>query len=163
MNHPERPGFNKSVRKLLAKEVAKTVHQHTGKPNSYEELESDLFDLFCDQYHCREDGYEIAKSLDSSYGYSPNAQFVEALDCTSSLYSGIIDQQSKEWVLAYNVNMPLAIGDKVKFPYFRGSIEGEITRLFPNEAKYGIWSETLGLDKKETSYHLVEFEKVEKL
>jgi hypothetical protein len=161
MKTPERPGFNDSVRSKLAKELAITIKQHGCSMGA--DIETDLYDLLSDQWHCQSDGYELAKYLDDNYGYSPDTNLVEALDCASSLYDGIIEQQSKEWVLAYEIKLSYAIGDKVNFPYRGGKKEGEITRLFPETGKYGIWSDALELEKKETSYHLVELEKVEKV
>lgn len=154
----ERPGFNKSVRRKLAALVAQDIKQQCSIGNDIDEIKDDCYSTLNAGYICSEGGYELAKRLEYDHAYSPDFNMVEALDQVSSHYDDLLEQQYKEWVLAYDIKLEHTVGTKVRVSGM--GEEGEITKLYPEVAKYGVWTEKLGLDQKGKSSYVVHHERV---
>lgn len=155
---PERPGFNESVRNKLSVLVAKDISSCDNR--SSKDITAECYDVFDTAYICRENGYELAKRFEDDHGYDPDLHLVETLDCASSHYDDLIKQQTKEWVLAYDVKLYLPVGAKVIIDSPRKNTEGEITKHYPETGQYLVWTPDMGIEKKGVRGYVMNYEKV---
>ncbi len=159
MPTPQRPGFNDSVRKRLAVLVAKNILSLF--PNKdLEYVTEECYETLDASYICRENGYELAKRFEDDHHYEPDLELVETLDCVSSHYDDLIKQQTKEWVIAYDVKLDFPVGTQVIVNSPRSGTQGEITKHYAETAQYSVWTPDMGIEKKGIRGYIMDFEKV---
>lgn len=98
--------------------------------------------------NCRHNnGYELAKILDDSFWVEPDFNLVELLEDNPERY---LDEELKkateEWIKNEKIQSPFKVGDlvTVKMRKGVGYIQGEITRVYENEAKVCVFISQLG-------------------
>ena len=152
----ERPTFDESMVSELAKSVGEIVKGH----HSYNDLESCIEDAKTVlEWNYNSDGFELAKEFENK-GYEGSTSLVDDLDCVSSDASDILKKAIEKWVKENDIKLDLSIGALVVFDARRKNNEdGEIVKLYPETAQYGIWCESLNQPKGKTHY-MVNFEKL---
>lgn len=153
---PDRPYFNEEMVEELAKIVAPILQKYN--PHyKYEGCLEDAKSVL--EYDWSSDGYALAKEFEEE-GYSASSSLVDDLDVISSEGRDILEQAEKKWVADHKIILPLKVGDKVIFDAWKkNNEEGEIMRLYPYTAQYGIWCESIGKPKG-TSCYVIDFEKI---
>ena len=87
---------------------------------------------------------------------------VDDLDCVSSNAGDILKKSIKNWVKENDIQLELSVGSLIVFDARRKNNEdGEIVKLYPETAQYGVWCESLNQPKGKTHY-VVNFEKIKK-
>lgn len=154
----ERPTFDESMVSELAKSVGEIVKEH----HNYNELEDcikDAEDVL--EWNYNSDGFELAKEFENK-GYKGSTSLVDDLDCVSSNAGDILKKSIKNWVKENDIKLELPVGSLIVFDARRKNNEdGEIVKLYPETAQYGVWCESLNQPKGNTHY-MVNFEKIKK-
>lgn len=144
-------------------ELATTTAEIIVKADKYSDMEScieDCKDILED--HWDEDGYQLAKRFEDK-SYNITTMLVEELDSVCHDAWDIIKDETKKWVKANDIKLDLKVGDKVMLDiYTKNNVAGEIMKLYPETAQYGIWTEEIKRPK-ETSHHLINFEKIKEV
>jgi hypothetical protein len=105
------------------------------------------------------DGFTLGKEFEKN-GYDICALIVEDLDVIQYSYNDLMRDQIIEWVKENDVQLGLEVGTKIIFnSYSKNNETGEILKLYPETAQYGVWCESLN-KPKETSHYVVNFEKI---
>jgi len=152
----QRPIFDEKMINELAKSVGEILKNHH-QYNSLEDCIEDAKDVL--EWNWNEDGFKLAKEFDDK-GYNGSAQLVDDLDCVSSDASDILKEAEKRWVKENNIKLELEIGAQIVFDVYKKNNEsGEIVKLYPETAQYGVWAESLK-SRKGTSHYIINFEKV---
>jgi hypothetical protein len=151
----ERPYFDEEMAARLAKSVGKIIKEH----HRYNDLEDCIEDaksvLECDW---NEDGFTLAKAFEDK-GYSGSAELVYDLDSVSSDARDILAEAEKRWVKENNVKLDLEVGALIVFDaWTKNNEDGEIVKLYPETAQYGVWCESLKKPKK--AHYVINKEKV---
>lgn len=130
------------------------------KTQRYGDLESCIEDCKAIlEDHWDDDGYQLAKRFEDKH-YDITTMLVEELDVVSHDANDLLKKSVKEWVIANDVKLSLSVGDKVIFDAWRKNNEtGEIMKLYPETAQYGVWCESLEKPKGSTHY-MINFEKI---
>ena len=152
----ERPTFDESMVSELAKSVGVIVmffHNYNELEDCIKDSENVL------EWNYNSDGFELAKEFEN-IGYTGSTSLVDDLECVSSNGGDILKKAIKKWVRENDIKLELPVGSLVVFDARRKNNEdGEIVKLYPETAQYGIWCESLN-KPKETSHYLVNFEKI---
>ena len=107
-----RPTANDAVvLEATAKKLAPQVLQWLGDDST--DLETIVEDL-TKAFRYNDDGYEIAKDLESGPGYCPDAALVEILNDAVFIKHSILSKLSEEWVKHMELKGP-EVGTKVKW------------------------------------------------
>jgi hypothetical protein len=138
-----------SVKKAAAKRVAEALMKWEKEAEG--ERVSDLEDWMKPAMDvvedCRfENGYRLAKKLDERYHVEPTTGLVEMLDDCELYLHDAIYKAVKDWVIAEGIPCPFQIGDEVKFKDQRSKkiLDGEIARIWTEEARVTVYCEELG-------------------
>ncbi len=134
-----RPTWNDEMNKELAKIVGKLVNDwcnnETPLNDCIEVAEKILL------WHKNDDGYTLAKEFEDE-GFASDSQLVDMLDSVTYETSSVQDSFIKKWVTENNLKLQLVEGQKVKAKLvFKGEIECEIVKLYPETMQYGVWYE----------------------
>lgn len=142
-NAVERPARHSEARteagmKLLLADVmqwwrAQYPPSFKGQIEEEDDILADLVD--CYENH-PEDGYQFARDLERSHGWSPDTWLVDILDNADACHHKAYREVVKKWVKDYDIKPPLAIGTRVKANWGLEVIEGTITRIYEDEACY---------------------------
>ncbi len=152
----KRPYFNDKMVAELAKIVGKIVQAHHSY-NSLDECIDDAKDVL--EYNWNDDGFQLAKEFET-HGYTGSTLLVDDLDCVNSEAGDILKEAVKKWVKDNDIKLELPIGTKVVFDaWTKNNDEGEIMRVYPETAEYGVWSPSLKKPKG-TSHYIIAFEKI---
>ncbi len=97
---------------------------------------------------CRyKNSYELAKMLDEDFWVEPDFNLIELLEDYPERY---LDEELKkatdEWIKTEKVQSPFKVGDLVMVKMRKGTgyIQGEITRIYENDAKVCVFISELG-------------------
>ncbi len=113
------------------------------------------------EYAYNDDGYQLAKRFEDKR-YTITTILVEELDTLSWEADDIIKDATKKWVKENDIKLEQKVGDKVIFDaYKKNNEEGEIMKLYPETAQYGVWSESSN-NPKGSSHYLINYEKIKK-
>lgn len=125
---PKRPvKHDDAVSRAAAKEIAPQVKEWLNdEDTSLDTIESDLVKAL--KYNSN--GYEIAKSLDSHNGYSPDAELVEILEGCSYAKSKAHDKLCREWVTANGIK-ELPMQTRVTWSRKPEAGVGVVTKNYP--------------------------------
>jgi hypothetical protein len=140
----ERPKYtDEPVRRYAALTAAEHLQKHMPDlfdGTTLERVEADLYKAFRSAH---EDGYQICKRLED-LGWQPDVELVETMN-----YGWLRDARTKaikDWVKAWNITAPLAVGQRVTFlsTFERKPTDGEIVAHQPEEATSTIFVESAG-------------------
>jgi hypothetical protein len=102
--HPEVP--ERAVR-IMAERLARWAR--SGPPEDYMDAARAVMGS-------HENGYEIARDLESFHRLLPDAELVEICDSAYSAVLAAVDELVGEWVKAEGVKVPFNMGDKIVRP-----------------------------------------------
>ncbi len=108
-NTPRRPLVTPDMKLAAARELAR----HNNWDDTQARDIARAFNRF-------DDGYELAKKLEGSYGWDIGVMEVEALDCMGSEVDKLHREACKAWVKEHNIQPPHPIGTMTT----RGEITG---------------------------------------
>jgi len=96
------------------------------------------------------DGYKLAKILEDEFNWDSDSELVESLTEVEHIVYDSHRKLEKEWVKNNNITPKLKIGDKVMYKDYSESkeTEFEITKIYYDEAKYGIQNESYKIKKR---------------
>ncbi len=104
------------------------------------------------------DGYALAKGLEDEGGYSPNSQWVDALDNFSDKVGDLIAAAEEQWARENAISPPFPLRSRVKL---RSGETGEITDISSfGAAKYAIRIDGDELAVSQSRRRIVNFEDV---
>ena len=83
-----------------------------------------------------DDGYALAKYLDTRCYWSVDAELVEVLEMWGVYEHRALSKAVKWWVRACNITPQHAVGDVVRAKWGHETIEGTITKICDEEATY---------------------------
>jgi hypothetical protein len=152
----ERPTFDESMVAELAKSVGAIVMEH----HDYKDLEQCIEDANAVlEWNWNSDGFELAKEFEIK-GYTGSTSLVDDLDCVSSNAGDLLGKAVEKWVIDNDIKLELPVGTEIVFDARRKNNEnGEIVKLYPETAQYGVWCESLNQPKGK-SHYLINFEKI---
>lgn len=155
----QRPMFDESMLEILAKQVGEILHNH----HPYISLGNcitDAKDVLEDDYY--EDGYKLTREFERQR-YEGSSSLVEDLDSVAGDADDLVQAAVKKWVKENDIKLDLKVGDKIVFDAWRkNNEEGEIMKLYPETAQYGIWCESIGTPKG-SKHYAVNFEKIKEV
>lgn len=152
----ERPTFDESMVAELAESVGVILMDHHDYNNLAQCIEDAKSVL---EWNWNDDGYELAKEFENK-GYKGSTSLVDDLDCISPNAGDILKKAIEKWVKESDIKLELNIGQLVVFDAYRkNNEEGEIVKLYPETAQYGVWCESLNRPKGK-SHLRVNFEKI---
>lgn len=77
-------------------------------------LPADVARDIADAWHYGMNGYELAKTLENSYGWCGlDLQDAEDLDCIDSVVRGVDEAARKEWVAQWDIKPPFPVGTEL--------------------------------------------------
>lgn len=129
---------DQAIMEAAARAVAESLVKH----GCFEESEQD--DIARDilrEIRCS-DGYELARALDRSHGWSPTAEMVEILDTLSYELAAAHSRAQAEWAKQVSIEPPLPIGARVVLKGFRATEAGEITGIY----QHGVYQYLVRVD-----------------
>ena len=134
-----RPTWSTEMNKELAEIVGKLVNDwcnnETPLNDCIEVAEKILV------WHKNDDGYALAKEFEDE-GFVSDSELVDVLDSVAYDTSRVEEKFIKKWVSENNLKLELVEGQKVKAKLvFKGEVEGEIVKLYPETMQYGVWHE----------------------
>jgi len=112
-------------------------------------LESDCVTELCQCYSVFDNGFELAKSLESRFGWDISASDVEMLDCFDDMVQDLHRAECFKWAKDNNIYPPLPIGTMTNF--------GKITGIYTHDAAKYLIKEH---DEIGTSRRIIKFEDV---
>ena len=140
----KRPTGNEEIiKRIVATKIAPKLQSELSMP--VKDIVEDMVGEI-EQYH---DGYENARRLDGEWDI--NMGIVEWLDALP--WSEVIDEETKKWVEQNNIKLEKDIGNIVKFKTSMKTMEGEITKLYPDQARYLVCCESEGHVKEGLGTH----------
>ena len=108
-------------------------------------IESEVTNQLLDATSWNRDGYEIAKSLDTVHGWSPDSELVEILEGYWGALAHAEQKFVEEWVIANEIKLDLKVGDEVSIshPSLVKQYPGKWTihDLRPETAEYAVHAE----------------------
>jgi hypothetical protein len=113
---PARPTWESpEVLEPAKTELAKKIMAWDGL-KTFEQLEAYKTDAEAALRHYNQDGYAIARMLESEKGYDPDENLVELLGgCRSHLTHTPLTKAIRNWVASHHISTNLQIGDVVEF------------------------------------------------
>lgn len=149
-----RPRFNADIAKLAAAEIADDlVAQRLIGASARNGAIEDI----AKHAGSRDDGYTIAKALDSYCSWDCDFRIAEVLDGFGSACDGFIGQAEKDWAARTNPQPPLPIGARIKMSRGRFGIVDGISSH--NTASYAVKVEgDVHCDAPTNSRWIVRFE-----
>jgi hypothetical protein len=139
----KRPQFNEVSCRAVAEKIADDVVTWCQGKTNRDEVIADLEKAIA----YGEDGYSIAKYLDTSRGWDVDADLVEILDRTFFEKLALHDKAVNEWVLAYSIKPKLEAGAAVTV-HNRSTgnkvVDGQIVSIDEKRGRYTVFIEALG-------------------
>lgn len=90
------------------------------------------------------DGYALARSLERSVMWSPDAALVDILDYFGSFLARVHREKVKSWVIKNNIIPQKSIGDSVRVKVRGGEYDGFVLSVDKTTAQYTINVPALG-------------------
>ena len=90
------------------------------------------------------DGYALARSLERSVMWSPDAALVDILDYFGSFLARVHREKVKSWVIKSNIIPQKSIGDSVRVKVRGGEYDGFVLSVDKTTAQYTINIPALG-------------------
>lgn len=116
-NTPLRPQISKEGKEKAAQCIAGEVCKWG---NNTHINQNELADHIKAVFRRHMDGYEIAKELDSRFGYDPNPEMVESLDLMQHEVDEVHQEELKKWVEVNNITPPFEIGTEITEGFITG-------------------------------------------
>jgi hypothetical protein len=141
----ERPDqYSEDNLRFAAEKLADAMIADGSLDGDREEVVADLADVLKDGHH--DDGYQLARSLESYHCWSPNTGIVEHLDMAWHYVNEAHRKSVKEWVDANGIKADRKVGDPVRIRDGRKPelIDGVIATIYEDEARYVVCCQSLG-------------------
>ena len=141
-----RPKWNDEMTKELSVIIGKKVNEWCKNETDLEDCIETCEIIF--KWSRHDNGYELAKRFEDE-GFSPDVELVEILDdYVSHSVNKIKENHIRSWVKDNNLKLKYEVGQFVSAKtFFRGEINGEIMKVYPDTLQYGIWYESMGYSK----------------
>lgn len=162
---PPRPDITKKDKgaiKYVASKLLKKVKDWASQDGDDDVCQKEIEDILSESYDW--DGYHLAKRYEEIYLLSNvDANLVEILDDAEYIFANYQIDKIKEWVSEYNIEPKFKVGDKVMADLNRLRYEGEIVRVYNENATYVVYVESMGHVKEGmgTNGIVLAYEKVE--
>lgn len=145
----ERPKYDyKQMREYTAKKLLQEVLEWHAQWDEDEPVDEETILKELENCVGNDDGYEIARSLDQQYNWSPDTSLVEILDNSFFHMHDAQKMLIKKWVTENDIQPEFEVGQTVIFRHFTGEggkvSKGTITRIEKDTAQYVINSKELG-------------------
>lgn len=140
-NEPRPRRYTPEINRAAAGQMADMLIEQNAFTEDRERIAEDL--LKCTTSW--DNGYRLAKDLDSYCHWDPDAEIVETLDYMSSMRSEQLEKCEKDWVLRTNPTTAFAVGDIVAFDCPRdGERKGPIHSIDAERARYVVDDRGMG-------------------
>lgn len=149
-----RPTWNDEMKEELAKYAGDLVYRWCNAETSLEDCIEDSRKIL--RWHSNDDGFQLSKEFERE-GYSADPELVDKLDNVSYHKYRILEDHIKKWVKESEIVLPLSLETKVTISLEYKPWIGEITKLYPDKAMYGVWVEGKS-GPKGTSHYVIESE-----
>lgn len=101
-----------------------------------DEIVSELKDLFSVEDFFNNNGYELCRTMENDYLYSPNLELVEIMDDASRHITFALNDAIKKWVVDCWIKPKFEVGHKMKMVYEKEECDAEIIRVDADFARY---------------------------
>ncbi len=131
-----------------ALELAAELIKGAGSDNTLDELAGDI--IKASRWNRYMDGYELARTLETQCGWSPDASMVEDLDLFARLCDQRLAAAERLWASENPMDPPLPVGTQVKHQWGTGVIA--------DISKYKPYTYNVTIADKPSAFALVTFE-----